>query len=808
MILSGLKAVFVTFPVWLATNIMSALKAVFVTFPIWAGGMILSGLKAVFIKLPGMIWEGIKGIGKWIKDTITQGLYVFTHMGTWIKEGLASLTDNEWVGPIFSVLSESFNALYEGWMAIYKPLKDAFDEIYQIFADIGTFWSDVMNEVYKELQSIIDPIAKFFSSIFGSTFDWTFLGAVMSGLQIVVHVLAQGIAKLLWPIKMLAKFVGFLLKVIAGAVKIIAKFVTGIFNVIKGLLTFDGNAISKGIGMIKEAIWMIGTWLYDSTIGEMIGFGTWLYDNTIGAMIGFGTWLYDSTIGEMIGFGTWLYDNTIGAMIGFGTWLYDNTIGAIIDSIPDWVKNLVGGASSIITDPIGAVKSGASKVGGMAYDAGAYLGGKARDAGAAVLNTLNPFNYFEEGTKNVKQPGLAVLHAGEMVVPKSQVKSMTAVGDGPFGSASAINKGAFESGQGREAVNMGWSQKSTEIMAGKDEVKTVSGISRSATSTDKEKEIIGSTLVGVAERLIQSLDRVSDSKTQSASGGVGLGLFDPVKIMDAMDSGVTMLTSAMVNPVGAMESAFKAINPFGGEETIYSKLINAFTNKSNSEKTEGRGVADAGDSMYYSDIMGSIMQNPIVGMVEALKQTVTGNIVKKPYGEGKASTNLMDYSDSTKGQTSTNLMDYSDSTKGQTSTNLMDHSDSNKGQTSTNLMDYSDSIKGTVSPTMIGMMDAESRVAQEKYGSNPSGSTIPGMDGIEAYLAQEQNMMKVMIDYLAKIETNTSKVASSGSNVIGPVSNGLPTEGGKKMRRISQEQISGEWDLTFGDYSPTATTNY
>ena len=135
----------------------------------------------------------------------------------------------------------------------------------------------------------------------------------------------------------------------------------------------------------------------------------------------------------------------------------------------------------------------------------------------------------------------------------------------------------------------------------------------------------------------------------------------------------------------------------------------------------------------------------------------------------------------------------------------MDYSDDTKGQTSTNLLDYSDTTKGTVSAAMLGMTDPESRVSQEKYGSMPEGS-IAGMSGIEDYLAQEQNLMKVMIEYLAKIETNTSPTKTIGKSVIGSDTKGLPQPEGLKMRRIAQEQGSGEWDLTFGDYSPSATT--
>jgi len=200
-----------------------------------------------------------------------------------------------------------------------------------------------------------------------------------------------------------------------------------------------------------------------------------------------------------------------------------------------------------------------------------------------------------------------------------------------------------------------------------------------------------------------------------------------------------------------------------GPDSIFNKLSSAFSNKSSNEKSD-TSVADAGRSMYYSDITEGIMKSPLGGMVQALMQTPVGQGISELLGS--------------KGQVSSNSIDYSDSTKGQVS-------------------------------TMYGIgKTSEDRVAQEKYGTMTSGTKIPGMEGIESYLAEEQNMMKVMIQYLSKIENNTKKATSINTNVVGSTTKGLPSNAGKKMRRISQEQSSGEWDLTFGDYSPSANTTH
>ena len=302
------------------------------------------------------------------------------------------------------------------------------------------------------------------------------------------------------------------------------------------------------------------------------------------------------------------------------------------------------------------------------------------------------------------------------------------------------------------------------------------------TSEMSESEGEYSELVDAADRLIDALYYASESKEQSSGGSLGLGLFDPTNILTAMEDGVGMLVSGVSNtftdPVGTMKSVADGLAEFSKApgEMIVNRLTNAFTEKSRLDKSDSR-IADAGKGMYYSDTTENMTQGVVGNIVDSLMNTPVGKTIVEAFGlkAAQASTNLMDYSDDTKGQTSTNLLDYSDTTK------------------------------GTVSAAMLGMTDPESRVSQEKYGSMPEGS-IAGMSGIEDYLAQEQNLMKVMIEYLAKIETNTSPTKTIGKSVIGSDTKGLPQPEGLKMRRIAQEQGSGEWDLTFGDYSPSATT--
>ena len=791
-IMSGLKSAFTSVSSVggsVVSGIMSGLKSVFVDFIPWLGSSLLSGLKSVFVDFP-----------PWLYNQVVAGLSAAFNFGAWMKKGLEGLTDNEWVGPIFQTLSKAFNEIYDAWMEVYKPLKETFDDISKIFMDTINDISTALAPIGKAVSDVFSSIGKVFG-IEWNLGDWNLLGTAMSALQITVHVLAQAISWLLSPLVLLAKILGFLLKIIGSVVKVVGTLITGFAQVLKGLFTFNSNDIIDGLAvMLQKVPQMIGDMFMKGVSNAWTGvtsffgkikdyfmggwksifsdFPAWISDKLYNMMtsvfVDFPKWVGDKMYGMVAtvfgpDFSAWMFENITKGLEGLGDWIYDHTIGAIMNRIPDWVKNLVGGAAGAVMDPIGTAKGALSKVGGAIMDpigtsksmlntagaAASQVGKWGYDAGSAVLDWINPFNYFQEGTKSVQQPGLAVLHQGEMVVPKEEVKAITAIGNGPFGSASSLNAGAFENGQAKEAVDGGMSQKTLEIMAS----MATNQINMIGDTFGASKE--GS---GLTQQLIDALYCVCSSVQGIVSGGIGLGLFDPVNISNAMSDSVTTMISTMISPISAISSMFDSLKkPFGlnGGESIFTKLSSAFTSKSNTEKSNNT-VADSGKAMYYSDMMSAINQTPLGGMVDALMQTPIGQAASAIFGVGK-------------------------------------------GEASSNILDYSESTKGSVSPAMLNLADVENRVAQEKYGSLPSsGGIIPGMGNIEDYLAKENHMSNRMIEILERIENNTNH--KPRSNVVGTQSNGRPPLGGMKMRKISQEQNSGEWDITHGDFAPSSIT--
>jgi hypothetical protein len=127
---------------------------------------------------------------------------------------------------------------------------------------------------------------------------------------------------------------------------------------------------------------------------------------------------------------------------------------------------------------------------------------------------------------------------------------------------------------------------------------------------------------------------------------------------------------------------------------------------------------------------------------------------------------------------------------------------------STNLLDYREQIKGEVGTLGLSRTTLESVVGQEHYGSQPSGGSaiMPSMDSIAEYLVVSQaRKLDQMVEHLGAIRDKLSST-STGTQIIG--SNGgdylQPARSG--VKNIARDLTRGNWDLTYGDYSPGAVT--
>jgi hypothetical protein len=120
----------------------------------------------------------------------------------------------------------------------------------------------------------------------------------------------------------------------------------------------------------------------------------------------------------------------------------------------------------------------------------------------------------------------------------------------------------------------------------------------------------------------------------------------------------------------------------------------------------------------------------------------------------------------------------------------------------TNTMDYSDEMKAVASPVLMPNSMMEERVAREKYSASP-GNKID-LSPIEDQLAMERNIMQTMVNLLTNIRDNTSSKVRP--QVVGAKGRGQPAHEGMGMRHASRDQGAGQWNLTYGDYSPGFVT--
>jgi hypothetical protein len=79
--------------------------------------------------------------------------------------------------------------------------------------------------------------------------------------------------------------------------------------------------------------------------------------------------------------------------------------------------NLVEGGSKILS----GIGEGASAVASTV-----------KEGISSVASALNPFNWFQEGTREIQKTGLGVLHQGEVVMPAGIVEQIAAKGAGAF----------------------------------------------------------------------------------------------------------------------------------------------------------------------------------------------------------------------------------------------------------------------------------------------------------------------------------------------------------------------------------------
>lgn len=538
-------------------------------------GSVLGRVAGFFVKLlfrPLMILGSVLGaIGKIIQAVVKVLRGDFSGAGKLIGDAVMGI-----VNAIIWPFKEVAMYFYEFGSQILGNIAAPFVAVYNIVhamvsGVIGAFqWLYDVIFGHSIVPDLIDGIIGLFAKLPGMIYG--FIGKTISAIADMAFQIPDMIWSMsekiidfaLSPFKKILNFfgagfgdtavggvkavMGFIFDLIVQPFRLLTKVISGIGKVVQAVGAIFSGDFSGAATLVKDAVMGI----LDTILAPFKKLGSWLYDNTIGAMGGFGSWLYDNTIGAMLNFGSKLYDVTIKPMAEIGTWLWDTLTGAFT-KLMDWILSWIPGGGSIktgaeafsateaenqkrvetegssISGGLGRTLGGITSLdvgktlGGLGETGGAVLGGL-KDAGGAVLNAINPFNWFEEGTRKVEQTGVGVLHKNEMVVPAKDVETLTAKGGGKFGGGesflsdlgSTLSSGFTSLMDGSMLTGIGESITGglTSIMDG----SMLTGISESITG-GLTSIMDGSMLTGVGESINSGLTSMLDGSMMSKVGG-------------------------------------------------------------------------------------------------------------------------------------------------------------------------------------------------------------------------------------------------------------------------------------------------
>ena len=396
------------------SNVVGALKGVFNIF---------YGIATLDF---GKIWEGITAIGGAIINQI-KGIGKFLYTG--IKNSVSYLFKvlKRVPATIFRVLKSTF-VEFPKWL-----LGKVMDVAYLF----GNFLAKIPGILYKGFVSTIKKISSFI-------YD-----AIMWPFRKIADIIV-------WPFKKVAELASWIYNRFWDGIDAIGGFFGNIGGYISDGLASLWDGLSGIGGMVLDGLSGLGGKILDS----LSGMGGMILDGLKSAFIDFPVWL-----------GQTMLDGLYSVFVEFPTWLYqqfENALSGVWEYIKSWIPGMesaetvaegfsetaaqqestrlaegnsilhaggaaVGGVGDVLT---GDFSEGFSKIGGAAYEGAAAVGEAAWSGAKAVASALNPFNWFEEGTRQIQQPGLAMLHEGEMVLPK-EVTETVAEGNGPFPKALA-----------------------------------------------------------------------------------------------------------------------------------------------------------------------------------------------------------------------------------------------------------------------------------------------------------------------------------------------------------------------------------
>ncbi|MFD0953025.1 phage tail tape measure protein [Virgibacillus natechei] len=338
----------------------------------------VAGIVALIIVYWDEIWEVTKtvftAIGEFFVEVWDQFVELFTTSLEWIKEiwNTAWTWVKETTVTVFNAIADFFSMIWETYVTIITT----YIEIVQTV--ISTVW----NFIKDTTETVWNAISNFFSNIWESISNtFTTVTSAISNIISTVWNTISSVTSSVWN-----AISGAISAIISG----ISSTISSVFSGIQSVISTIWNTISS----ITSSIWNGIT----STISGII--------NGI-----------SSTVSSVF--------NTISDTIS-GVWdTVSNKTSEIWDGIVDAIKGAINGV-------IGAINGMLNAIGDISIDLPSMPDWVPGDIGGGSISfpSIPNIPSLDVGTNFVAQDGLAMLHAGEAVVPKEYNPAAGGSGDG------------------------------------------------------------------------------------------------------------------------------------------------------------------------------------------------------------------------------------------------------------------------------------------------------------------------------------------------------------------------------------------
>ncbi len=601
---------------------------------------------------------------------------------------------------------------------------------------------------------------------------------------------------------------------VAGAAGTGALAGAGIGTMVAGPVgTAVGAAIGGAVGLIGESYKVLTD--ENSQLGAAIkGFTSSIWDSTKAA----GQAIWD--FGGMLGEGAY---KAWEGMKSFGSTLAEGATG-LFDKVTSKVGGLVNG---LVENPV----EGAKNI--------------ALEGATAVTTMMNPFNWFQDGTRQIEQGGLAVLHEGEAVVPKSVWDSIVAVGSGAFGPIGGLLSGFKNPLDVMTGVGSGIKSIFNTSVISKllNRGAFAKNEPRDAMMTAHQNDMMRQGLIGgsTSEEGQQGLDqlvairKLLEGGTISVEAGyLGRGAFDGKKtVNDALSSDsdkFLQYAKSAGMTIGQMETIAGTVYRLDAKSDKRSEFADFVKEKIDSSYL-GRGAFDPSvtkrltadvehikNSSLDMSTLGAVSEKEIESRKRDLEKITasvlnTGAFDKKSVSEAYSYDDLEVKMAQISSQDYNNILDSvrsrprTESGLGRSLYTLDNGTDeeidqqtlaaNGSGNIDRELLRSFDRTINTnrevsVGATMYTPEDAADYVMQQMAGSTPSNSEAVG--GLEylSKLTEEQNyMMAEMLEELKKFNTarNTSSVS-----VFGGEGEERESKGQSYISRYKKNILRGNWE--------------